>query len=159
MCLCARVRIFLAEKGIRGAIITYQIQDLYKGTELDKLIFGLFKHQELVREYEAGVVVIGLPKLLSGEEGDRAEHARVFGAGLQKRLPRVRIAYWDERLSTVEAERLLIEADVRRKRRKQVVDGLAEIDLRGGQQSRVLRRVGGDLLRRQQTVVPLDGVL
>lgn len=85
----------------------------------------LARIERLLREYEAGTVVIGLPRLLSGEEGERAERARAFGAGLQKRLPRLAVSYWDERLTTVEAERLLIDADVSRKRRRKLVDGIA----------------------------------
>jgi putative Holliday junction resolvase len=87
----------------------------------------LARVEALMREHEVETVVIGLPLTLSGEEGEAAAKSREFGDGLQKRLPRARIVFWDERLTTVEAERVLIQANVRRKRRRQVVDGLAAV--------------------------------
>jgi putative Holliday junction resolvase len=79
----------------------------------------------LVRAHDVSKVVVGLPLLLSGEEGDAAVEARRFAVRLQKRLGEVDVELWDERLTTVEAEKTLISAGVKRRKRRQVVDGLA----------------------------------
>ncbi len=79
------------------------------------------------RRREAVEVVIGLPLLLSGEEGVRAEKAREFAETLQPMLPGVVVHLWDERLSTVEVERVMIAGNVRRDRRRQKVDSLAAV--------------------------------
>lgn len=78
-----------------------------------------------VRELEAVVVVVGLPLLMSGEEGEQAGKAREFAEALERSLSGVRVELWDERLTTVEAERTMIRGGVRRKRRKTAVDPIA----------------------------------
>ncbi|HVQ27658.1 MAG TPA: Holliday junction resolvase RuvX [Planctomycetota bacterium] len=78
-----------------------------------------------VREVEACAVVVGLPKLLSGEEGEQAAAAREFAERLSRRLGDVPVALWDERLTTVEAERTMISGGVSRRRRKASVDPMA----------------------------------
>jgi len=71
-------------------------------------------------------VVVGLPKNLNGTEGVMAEKIREFGGKLERKtgLP---LVYWDERLSTVAAERVLLEADLSRKKRKQKIDQVAAV--------------------------------
>ena len=69
-------------------------------------------------------VVIGLPLNMDGSEGPRAEATRVFAALVEKHLG-LRVELWDERLSTVSAQRVLLEADLSRERRKKVVDTVA----------------------------------
>ena len=77
----------------------------------------------LVAEREVTELVVGLPLELSGVAGPRAVRVRVLTAALRARLdPAVAIHEWDERFSTAAVERVLIEGDVSRKRRKQVVD-------------------------------------
>ena len=78
-----------------------------------------------VRELEASAVVVGLPKLLSGEEGEQAAAAREFAERLARRLGDVPVALWDERLTTVEAERTMISGGVSRRRRRASVDSMA----------------------------------
>lgn len=82
---------------------------------------------DLVREHEVVTVVVGLPLLLSGEEGQGATAARRFAARLRERLGDVDVVLWDERLTTVQAERTLISANVKRRKRRQVVDGFAAV--------------------------------
>jgi len=78
---------------------------------------------ELTREREVSEVVVGLPLEPSGAAGARARRVRVFVAALTKRLgPEIAIHEWDERFSTVAVERVLVDADLSRRRRKQVVD-------------------------------------
>lgn len=77
----------------------------------------------LVAEVGAEAVVVGLPLELSGREGPRARRVRVFLEALRGALPStVALAEWDERFSTAEAERVLLDADLSRRRRKQVID-------------------------------------
>lgn len=79
---------------------------------------------QIVEQQDVDEVVIGLPMDMSGHEGPSAQKVRAFSARLGNYL-RVPIAMWDERLSTVAAERMLVEARVKRKRRKQVIDQAA----------------------------------
>ena len=82
---------------------------------------------QLIEEREVGTIVVGLPLLLSGKDGDAARGAREFADKLSRRFPKLKIDLWDERLTTVEAERTLIAADVRRSKRKQVIDTVAAL--------------------------------
>ena len=79
---------------------------------------------EYAKREEADAFVLGLPKNMDGTEGDRAVVTRQFGDMLQDAsgLP---VLYQDERLTTVSAERMLIDADVRREKRKKVIDKVA----------------------------------
>ena len=78
----------------------------------------------LSKLHQVDTIVVGLPKNMDGSEGPRAEVTRQFGEELKK-LTDCRITYLDERLSSVSAERLLIEADMRRDKRKTVIDKVA----------------------------------
>ena len=78
---------------------------------------------ELCRQYETDHVLVGLPRSMDGSEGFQAERVRRFADLLV--AEGVFVRFWDERLTTVSATRTLLEADVRRSRRKQVVDKLA----------------------------------
>ena len=69
-------------------------------------------------------IVIGLPRNMDGSEGPRAQSVRAFARNVAERLG-LPVAFWDERLSTVAAERALLEADSSRKRRAEVIDKLA----------------------------------
>lgn len=79
---------------------------------------------EYAKKEDADTFVLGLPKNMDGTEGPRAEVTREFGTLLAEAsgLP---VVYQDERLTTVSAERMLIDADVRREKRKQVIDKVA----------------------------------
>jgi putative Holliday junction resolvase len=79
---------------------------------------------ELVQEHAAGGFVIGLPVSLDGTEGPRAQATRAFTRNLAKLTP-LPILLWDERMTTAAAERSLLEADVSRRRRAQVIDKVA----------------------------------
>ena len=81
----------------------------------------------LCQEYEVGTIVVGLPKNMNGTIGPRGELVQEFAAQLREQLPDVKIVFWDERLSTVAAEKALIEADVRRNKRRKVIDKMAAI--------------------------------
>lgn len=78
----------------------------------------------LVREHDVQEVVVGLPKNMNGTIGPRGEICIAFAEKLRAQLD-VSVVLWDERLSTVSAERTLIAADMSRKKRKQLVDKMA----------------------------------
>ncbi|MGH1329353.1 MAG: Holliday junction resolvase RuvX [Paracoccaceae bacterium] len=69
-------------------------------------------------------LVLGLPRNMDGSEGPRCQKTRAFARNLE-RLTDIPISFWDERLSTVAAERALLEADTSRKRRAEVIDHVA----------------------------------
>lgn len=80
----------------------------------------------LQNEHQAGLVVVGMPYRLDGRPGPQAEKIAAFTRRLARQLP-VPVTTWDERLSTTAAERVLIQGDVSRRRRRQVVDQLAAV--------------------------------
>jgi putative Holliday junction resolvase len=79
---------------------------------------------EIAAEREIGGFVLGLPLNMDGTEGPRCQSTRAFARNLERLTP-LPIAFWDERLSTVAAERALLEADTTRKRRGEVIDHVA----------------------------------
>ena len=80
--------------------------------------------EKLVKEHEVSEIVVGLPKNMNGTIGPRGEICIAFAQQLEQKL-NVPVHLWDERLTTVAAERTLLEADVSRKKRKLVVDKMA----------------------------------
>ncbi len=79
---------------------------------------------KLLAEREVGGIVFGLPLNMDGSIGPRVQATQAFARTLEKMTP-LPITFWDERLSTVAAERALLEADTSRKRRAQVIDQVA----------------------------------
>ncbi|MBB6675849.1 Holliday junction resolvase RuvX [Cohnella lubricantis] len=80
--------------------------------------------RELVREHEVESIVVGLPKNMNGTIGPRGEICMAFAEELRQTLS-MPVHLWDERLTTVAAQRTLLEADVSRRKRKLVVDKMA----------------------------------
>ena len=78
----------------------------------------------LVENRKAAGLILGLPLNMDGSEGPRVQSTRAFARNLEKLTP-LPISFWDERLSTVAAERALLEADTSRKRRREVIDQVA----------------------------------
>ena len=87
------------------------------GLDVDKL-------DVIIAKRALGGIVWGLPRNMDGSEGPRAQSTRAFARNLSARCP-LPITFWDERLSTVAAERALLEADTSRKRRAEVIDHVA----------------------------------
>ena len=79
---------------------------------------------DIMQERELAGIVLGLPRNMDGTEGPRCQSTRAFARNLTK-LTDLPITFWDERLSTVAAERALLEADTSRKRRAEVIDHVA----------------------------------
>ncbi|MGT2750143.1 Holliday junction resolvase RuvX [Streptococcus orisasini] len=87
--------------------------------------FGLDRLADLVKEYKVEKFVVGLPKNMNNTSGPRVEASRAYGEKIKEffKLP---VDYQDERLTTVQAERMLVEqADISRGKRKKVIDKLA----------------------------------
>lgn len=78
----------------------------------------------IVSHRNAAGMILGLPLNMDGSEGPRVQSTRAFARNLEK-LTALPITFWDERLSTVAAERALLEADTSRKRRREVIDQVA----------------------------------
>ena len=88
--------------------------------------FGLdaARLSEIIQDRRIGGLVLGLPRNMDGSEGPRCQSTRAFARNFDK-LASLPITFWDERLSTVAAERALLEADTTRKRRAEVIDHVA----------------------------------
>mgnify|MGYP000243627709 CR=1 FL=1 len=82
---------------------------------------------ELIAEYEVDTMVVGYPKNMNGSVGERAQSCEDFARVIGERFPQLKIVLWDERLSTVAAEKVLIDADLRRSKRKKVIDMMAAV--------------------------------
>lgn len=80
--------------------------------------------KSIIDEYEVYGLILGLPKNMDGSEGVRCQSIRQFAANVLEKI-NISIYFWDERLSTVAVTRTLIEADISRKRRQEVVDKMA----------------------------------
>ena len=98
---------------------------------------------ELIAERQIGGLVLGLPRNMDGSEGPRCQSTRAFARNFDRLVP-LPITFWDERLSTVAAERASLEADTTRKRRAEVIDHVAAGYILQGMLDRmaVLRRQG-----------------
>ena len=94
--------------------------------EENKLRKTLARIEELVKEYEVEKIVLGLPKHMNNDLGERAEKSLEFQEMLMRRTG-LEVVMWDERLSTASAERTLIEGQVRREDRKKYVDKIAAV--------------------------------
>ncbi|MCI7812495.1 MAG: Holliday junction resolvase RuvX [Lachnospiraceae bacterium] len=106
--------------------MTAQGIEIIRRESENKLRRTMARIEELIREYGVDTIVLGLPKNMNNTMGDRAEKSLEFKAMLERRtgLP---VVMWDERLTTVEANRTLMEGNIRRENRKQYVDQLAAV--------------------------------
>ena len=91
-----------------------------------KLRQTLARIEELKNEYEVEKIVLGFPKNMNNTEGDRCEKTQEFKEMLEKRTG-LEVVLWDERLTTVAADRAMMEGSIRREDRKNYVDKLAAV--------------------------------
>lgn len=105
-------------------LITAQGIEIIRRKEENKLRQTLARIEELIAEYGVDEIVLGLPKNMNDTEGDRARLSLEFKDKLERRtgLP---VHMWDERLTTVEADNIMMEAGIRRENRKEYVDMIA----------------------------------
>ena len=111
--------------------IGFAVSDLRRQVATPLLVIRRTKFTEdatrlmaLLAERQIAGIILGLPLNMDGSEGPRVQSTRAFARNLEK-LTALPIGFWDERLSTVAAERALLEADTSRKRRSQVIDQVA----------------------------------
>lgn len=106
--------------------LTAQGVEIVRRKSENKLRQTLARIKELADTYQVELLVLGLPKHMNNDVGERAEKSLEFKEMLEKRtgLP---VVMWDERLTTVEADRTMIEAGIRRENRKEYVDMLAAV--------------------------------
>jgi putative Holliday junction resolvase len=104
--------------------LTAQGVEIIRRKEENKLRQTLARVEELIREYEVQEIVLGLPLNMDDSEGPRALLTREFKEKLERRtaLP---VSLWDERLTTVEADDIMMEMGIRREDRKNYVDMIA----------------------------------
>ena len=106
--------------------LTAQGLEIIRREEENKLRKYLRRIEELVKEYQVEEIVLGFPKNMNNTIGERAEKSLQLKETLERRLG-LPVIMWDERLTTVEADRTLIEAGVRRENRKKYVDMIAAV--------------------------------
>ncbi|MDK4179450.1 Holliday junction resolvase RuvX [Staphylococcus pseudintermedius] len=99
---------------------TLQINEEENELGIDALI-------DIIQKENVGTVVIGLPKNMNNSIGFRGEASLKYKDALAERMPNLEIIMWDERLSTMAAERSLLEADVSRAKRKKVIDKMTAV--------------------------------
>ncbi|PKM50806.1 MAG: Holliday junction resolvase RuvX [Firmicutes bacterium HGW-Firmicutes-7] len=90
------------------------------------LVRTIIRLREIIEEYSINKIVLGLPKNMNNTEGERVEKTLVFKRRLEREFG-IDVLTWDERLSTIGAQRLLIEADVHKKKQKKVIDKMAAV--------------------------------
>lgn len=105
-------------------LITAQGVEIIRREQENKLRRTLARIEELVKEYEVNEIVLGYPKMMNNTEGERCEKTLEFKSMLERRTG-LNVELWDERLTTVEADRVMMEAGIRRENRKKYVDRIA----------------------------------
>ncbi len=105
----------------KTGLIASSLKIIHHNEEYDRLLKEV---EELVKEYEIDAVVLGLPKNMNGTIGEKGELSQVFKENLEKILS-IPVYLQDERLSTKEATNTLIQGNMSRKKRKEVIDAVA----------------------------------
>ena len=105
-------------------LITAQGKEIIRRKEENKLRQTLARIEELIVEYEVSEIVLGMPKNMNATEGERVELTMEFKEKLERRTG-LTVHMWDERLTTVAADKAMMEAGIRRENRKDYVDMIA----------------------------------
>ena len=138
--ICETPEEFAAQIPAMGAIAGLDLGTVTIGVAISDVLHSVATPIETIKRKKFGIdaakllaltthrlvtgIVLGLPRNMDGSEGPRCQATRAFARNLERLTP-LPITYWDERLSTVAAERALIEADMTRKRRAEVIDHVA----------------------------------
>jgi putative Holliday junction resolvase len=138
--ICETPEAFVAEIPNMGGIAGLDLGTVTIGVAISDVLRSVATPVETIKRKKFGLdaaklleltthrlvvgIVLGLPRNMDGSEGPRAQATRAFARNLEKLTP-LPITFWDERLSTVAAERALLEADTSRKRRAEVIDHVA----------------------------------
>ena len=105
-------------------LITAQGIEIVRRKSENKLRQTLARIEELIKEYKVEKIVLGFPKNMNNSEGERCEKTLEFKEMLERRTG-LTVELWDERLTTVAADNLMMEAGIRRQNRKEYVDQIA----------------------------------
>ena len=105
-------------------LITAQGIEIVRRKSENKLRQTLARIEELIKEYNVEKIVLGFPKNINNSEGERCEKTLEFKEMLERRTG-LTVELWDERLTTVSADNLMMEAGIRRENRKEYVDQIA----------------------------------
>ena len=105
-------------------LITVQGIEIVRRKSENKLRQTLARIEELIKEYNVEKIVLGFPKNMNNSEGERCEKTLEFKEMLERRTG-LTVELWDERLTTVAADNLMMEAGIRRENRKEYVDQIA----------------------------------
>lgn len=107
-------------------LLTAQGLEIIRRTSPNKLRQTLARIEEIVGEYQVERVVLGYPKNMNNTEGERCEKTKEFQEMLKRRTG-LEVILWDERLTTVSADKHMMEAGIRRENRKKYVDEIAAV--------------------------------
>ena len=107
-------------------LLTAQGVEIIRRKSQNKLRQTLARIEELIEEYQVDRIVRGYPKNMNNTEGERCEKTKEFQADLRRRTGK-EVILWDERLTTVAADKTMMEAGIRREHRKEYVDEIAAI--------------------------------
>lgn len=107
-------------------LLTAQGVEIVRRQSPGKLRQTLARIEEIIKEYQVDRIVLGYPKNMNNTEGDRCEKTKEFQAMLERRTG-LEVILWDERLTTVAADRTMMESGIRREHRKEYVDEIAAI--------------------------------
>ena len=126
------MRIMSLDIGDRTVGIAVSDELLFTAQGVETIRRKSYKHdlariRELSKQYETKKFVVGLPKNMNGTVGERCDIVKNFTDKILEDIPDAEIIFWDERLSTVAADRYLLEADVSRAKRKKVIDKMAAV--------------------------------
>ena len=113
--------------------------------EENKLRRTCARIEELISEYGVEKIVLGLPKHMNNDIGDRAERSLEFGEMLKRRTG-LEVVMWNERLTTAQAERTLMEGKVRREDRKQYIDKIAAVFILQGYLDSIYQKESSSLI-------------
>lgn len=105
-------------------LITAQEVETITRKQANKLRRTYSRIEELTKEYGVDRIVLGYPKNMNNTEGERAEDTKLFQEALERRT-KLPVILWDERLTTVESERILTQCGVRKANQKKVIDQVA----------------------------------
>ena len=110
--------------GVAVSDLRRQVASPLRTIRREKFTLDAAELLKIVAEREIGGLILGLPMNMDGSEGPRCQSTRAFARNLEK-LTALPIGFWDERLSTVAAERAMLEADLSRKKRAERIDNVA----------------------------------
>lgn len=111
---------------------TAQALEVIKRSNSTEYKKSISRIAQWIKEYEVDTIVLGYPKNMDNTEGERCQKTKIFQKQLQQAFPNVTIVLWDERMSTIAAERSLLEADMSRKKRKSIIDKMAAVHILQG---------------------------